>query len=214
MLLQCNDRDPLNILVGVHRHVNPSVRRVTLPTLFHEANSSGELIEKFGDRLFRDLATLTVLKQACVTLKDNASESDRYSMRSKMLNRTEQIARAMASIDCGEYASPIASATMLQLSNHAAIALRHVHNEEESAIQHAVKLLPSLDALTLETIQCRHADAFRLLADALMLFSDDESDVDEVRRYYSDEYNEVKYVLNAYIEQLSSGGSALPTAVS
>ena len=101
-----------------------------------------------------------------------------------------------------------------QLSNYTATTLRDLHNETEPSIEEIIKLVPSLGTLALETTQCQHVNASQLLSDALMLFSDNESDSHQVRRHYIDEYNEVKYVLNAYIEQLSEGDNTLLTAVS
>ena len=120
----------------------------------------------------------------------------------------------MRSIGCGNYTSPIANAVVSQLFNYTAITLRRVHDKAEGSIEDAAKLLPSFSALALEMTQCQHTSASQLLADALVLFDDNESDNRHVRRYYSDEYNQVKRVLNAYIEQLSDGNSALSTAVS
>ena len=204
----------MHTLDRVHRYMILSGQRLTLPVLFREANASQRLIEKFGNRLFGDLATLTVLHQACVVLKGDTSKQGRDRVQQEMLNRTEQITRAMRSIGCSNYTSPIANAAVLQLSNHTAITLRRLHDEAQGSIEDTLKLLPTFSTLALETAHCQHANASQLLADALTLFGDNESDSHEVRRYYSDEYNQVKYVLSAYIEQLSEGGSALSTAVS
>ena len=111
--------------------MKPSAPRLTLLKLLHEANSSNDLIEKFGDRLFRDLATLAVLKQACVVLKNATSKEDRDEAKQEILHQTEQITRAIRSIGCGNYTSPIADATVLQLSSHATITLQRLRDDAE-----------------------------------------------------------------------------------
>ena len=135
-------------------------------------------------------------------------------MLKEMLNQTEDMTKAMRSIRCGNNTSFVADTIVSQLANHTAITLRRSHNETERSVEDTVKLLPSFGSLVLEMTLCQHANASRLLADALRLFRDNESDAHQVRRYYSQQYNEVAHVLNAYIEQLREGGSALSTAVS
>ena len=105
--------------------------RLTLPDLFREANSSEELMEKFAERLFRDLVTLTVLQHACIVFKWDGSKEYRAHMQEKMLNETERITKALKSVYCGNYTSPIADATVLQLSSHATITLRRLRDDAE-----------------------------------------------------------------------------------
>lgn len=185
-----------------------------LPALLREADSSKQLVEKFDDRLLRDLATLAVLQHACVVFKKGTTKEDRARMQQNLLQQTEEMTRAMRSIDCSNYASSIANAIVSQLSSHTASTLGRLCDGVEDSIENTVKLLPSLGALALEIEQCHHANAPRSFANVLMFFRDSRSDGHEVRRYYSSQYNEMRQVLNAYIVQLSRGGDALSTAVS
>ena len=171
-------------------------------------------MEKFGDRFLRDLATLTVLQHACIVFKDDTSRENRDYVQQVVLHQTERITRTMRRIACDNHTSPIANAIVSQLSNHTAIALQHLHNETQRSTEDIRELLPSLGTLALELSHCQHANASRSLADALALFNDNESDYHQMRRYYSQQYNEVAHVLNAYIEQLNEGGSSLPTTIS
>ena len=80
------------------------------------------------------------------------------------------------SVDCGNTTSPIATATVSQLSRRAAIILRRLHDEAKTSSEDTGNLLPLLDALALETTQCQHVNVSGVLADALVLFRDDEFD--------------------------------------
>ena len=94
------------------------------------------------------------------------------------------------------------------------MTLRRLQNKTEISIEDTLKLLPTFGTLALERTLCQHGNAFQSLVDALTLFGDEESDGQQVRRYYSSQYNEVAHVLNASIAQLSEGGNVLSTAVS
>ena len=142
------------------------------------------------------------------------SKEDRDRVQQEMLYQTEEATRAMRSVGCGNHLSSIADAIVLQLSNHTAITLRRLHDEAEGSIEDAVKILPLFSVLALEIAHCQHANASRLLADALRLFGDRQSDRYKVREYYSSQYDRVEHVLDAYIEQLNNGGGAFLKEVS